>query len=200
MIRALSFIVFGLVLVVVFVSLFLQPNDLKDCPDYPTGVSPCQKVDAVVAISGGDTDARTDEAIRLYKNGWANYLIFSGAALDKTGPSNAAVMKSRAISAGVPASAVVIDETSENTQQNASNTDSLFKNLNIKTAILVTSGYHQRRASMEFNSNESGVSIKNSPVKQDSEWSNMWWTTTRGWYLSATEIVKIAFLKLGGSV
>lgn len=199
MIRILSFVAFGIVVIVVFISLFLQPDDLKSCPEYPTGVQPCQKVDAIVAVSGGDTDARTDEAIRLYKNGWAQYLIFSGAALDKSGPSNAAVMKSRALSVGVPESAVVIEETSENTQQNASNTSSLFNKLNIKTAILVTSGYHQRRASMEFNSNESGVRLQNNPVKQDAEWSNMWWTTTGGWYLSASELVKITILKLGGS-
>ena len=44
------------------------------------------KVDAIVAISGGETDARTAEAIKLYKDGWATHIIFSGAALDPNSP------------------------------------------------------------------------------------------------------------------
>ena len=45
------------------------------------------KADVIVAISGGDTDARTAEAVRLYKEGWGANIIFSGAAQDPTGPS-----------------------------------------------------------------------------------------------------------------
>jgi len=40
----------------------------------------------------------------LYKHDWAKLLIFSGAAADKTGPSNAEAMKRQALAAGIPSS------------------------------------------------------------------------------------------------
>ena len=87
---------------IVGISFYLQPNDLGSCGETAGTTGNCQPVDAIVAISGGDTQARASWAIGLYKNGWSNTLIFSGAAQDKSGPSNAAVMKKLAISAGVP--------------------------------------------------------------------------------------------------
>src|SRR5450759_4182567 len=100
-----KWLIAGTILLVAFIvgiSLYLQPNDLSKCGVTPGSTGNCQSVDAIVAISGGDTQARASWAIGLYKNGWSKTLIFSGAAMDKSGPSNAAVMKKLAISAGVP--------------------------------------------------------------------------------------------------
>lgn len=177
--------------VIVAISLYLQPDDLKGCNETVSSVAPCQAVDAIVAVSGGDTNARTDEAISLFQKGWANTLIFSGAAQDKTGPSNAAVMKQRAMAAGIPASAIQIDEFSATTSQNAEYTQTIFTNLNIKSIILVTSGYHQKRASLEFNKRTSGVKILNHPTPNDRDWSFWWWTNSRGWALAVSELFKI---------
>ena len=59
-----------------------------------------QKADAIVVVSGGETKARTNEGIKLFKDGLSDYLIFSGAA--EKGPiSNASVMKSMAVEAGI---------------------------------------------------------------------------------------------------
>ncbi|MEP7205046.1 MAG: YdcF family protein [Candidatus Saccharibacteria bacterium] len=193
------FIIFPVLLIgiIVGLSLFLQPDDLRNCNDRVTTLKPCLAVDAIVAVSGGDTNARTDEAIRLFKNGWSNILIFSGAAQDKSGPSNAAVMKARAIASGVPKSAIVLDETSATTQQNAENSETLFTERNIKSIILVTSGYHQRRASLEFNKTNSGVKVLNHPVARDQDWSVWWWTYPRGWGLAISEFFKIIVFSLG---
>lgn len=180
-----------LIALIVGLSVYLQPNDLRGCNDKLSQVAPCKPVDAIVAVSGGDTNARTDEAIRLYKAGWSDTLIFSGAAQDKTGPSNAAVMQTRAIKAGVPQTAIDLDEYSETTRQNAENTQSIFASRGIKSVILVTSGYHQRRASLEFNKRAQNVTILNHPVANDKDWSMWWWASPRGWFLSVGEVVKI---------
>jgi hypothetical protein len=50
------------ILAIVGLTFYLQPNDLAACEDKPSPVGNCTKVDAIVAISGGDTNARTDEA------------------------------------------------------------------------------------------------------------------------------------------
>lgn len=197
MIRLLIIIPTCVLVLIVGISLYLQPNDLISCND-TVGISePCQKADAIVAVSGGDTNARTDEAIRMYKNGWADTLIFAGAAMDKSGPSNAAAMQARAVNQGVPNTAILLDEASETTKQNAENANTIFDKRGIKSVILITSGYHQRRASIEFNTRSSDVVIYNHPVASDQDWSFWWWTNPRGWTLAVTELFKIVALQVG---
>ncbi len=179
-------------------SLYLQPDDLVNCEDAPSSELNCQKVDAIIAISGGDTKARTSQAIDLYKKGWSDLIIFSGAAQDKTGPSNAKVMSKLALDAGIPGSAIVIDEDAETTKQNAQNSQKIFVGKKIKTVILVTSGYHQKRASLEFEKYTTDATIYNHPVLSDKDWSFWWWMTPRGWWLAVGEAAKILLFYVFG--
>ena len=182
-------------------SVYLQPNDFTLCPmsEKPTTREGCDEADAIIAVSGGDTNARTAHAVDLYKNGWAPLIIFSGAAQDKSGPSNALAMRQIAIESGVPADAIAIEEDSENTEQNAVNTKTIVEERGIKQVILVTSGYHQRRASLEFGKQlGSSVTIENSPTS-DRDWSWYWWLTPRGWWLALGEFTKIIAFYAGVS-
>lgn len=187
-------------LVITGISAYLAPDGLSHCDAYPSTKQDCEAVGAIVAISGGDTSARTKQAIDLYKKGWAKLLVFSGAAADKAGPSNAEAMRRQAIAAGIPTNAILIEETSETTKQNAANTTNLFERYNIRSVILVTSAYHQRRAGLEFGQ-RAGTAIKivNHPVKTDSQWSQWWWMTPVGWWLALTELFKILAFYIGGS-
>lgn len=193
------FIVMGAVLINA-ISAYLGPDGLEECGLYPSTKPNCERVDAIVAISGGDTTSRTSQAIDMYKRDWAPKLIFSGAAADKSGPSNAEAMKKQAIESGVPASDILIDETSETTKQNALNAVDILQENNVHTVILVTSSYHQRRAALEFG-RRAGIDIKiiNHPVKTDRQWSSRWWMTPTGWYLAVSEMVKIIFFYIGAS-
>lgn len=184
---------------IVSLSVYLQPNQFLGCGPTPDQSDGCQEADAVVVVSGGDTQARTQAGIDLYKNGWTDTLVFSGAAQDKSGPSNAAAMKNQATQAGVPASAILIDEDSANTQQNAANTQEIFEDNDLDNVILVTSGYHQRRASLEFNKLAEDATIRNYPVVNDQDWSWFWWATPRGWWLAGGEVVKIIAFHFGVS-
>lgn len=181
-------------------SIYLQPNDFIGCGTAPVpGSKTCASADAIVVVSGGDTQARTDAGIRLYSEGWAPTLVLSGAAQDKSGPSNAAAMKLQAEAAGIPASAIIIDEEAANTQQNAENVQSIFKERNFNDVILVTSGYHQRRASLEFNKRADSVVVRNYPVLSDGDWGWYWWLTPRGWWLAGGELAKIGAFYVGAS-
>ncbi len=181
---------------------YLGPNDLHRCGNTPDNNSlndKCHSADAVVAISGGDTSARTAEAIKIYKNGWANKLIFSGAAQDKSGPSNAQAMKKQALSEGIAEGNILIEESAVNTQQNATNTQALIKNNNLNRIILVTSAYHQKRASLEFQKRAGGeLEITNHPVAYDKQWSQNWYLTPTGWWLAGGELVKIIGFYVNG--
>ncbi len=190
--------IIAIVFVVAFFLLlpfYLGPDDLSQCGDTPDDKhvnQTCHSVDAIVAISGGDTTARTAEAIKLYQKGWAEKLIFSGAAQDKTGPSNAQAMKNQAEFNGVPPSAILIEETSVNTEENATNTQMLIRNNNVHRIVLVTSAYHQKRASLEFKKRAgSEVVVMNHPVAHDKQWRENWYLTPAGWWLAMGELVKI---------
>lgn len=170
---------------------FLGPDDMTSCSTSPT-TGNCVSADAIIAISGGDTSARADEAIRLYKAGWAPRIIFSGAAADKSGPSNAEAMRKQALNSGIPSAAIMLEEFSATTAENAQNTSELVQSMGLTRIILVTSAYHQRRASIEFHKRlGTAVQIINHPVSNDKQWSNWWWMTPYGWVLGIGEIIKI---------
>ena len=185
-----------LVVLVVGLNFYLAPDDLLNCPK--PGDGNCLPADAIVVVSGGDTNARTDEAIELYKNKWAPRLIMSGAAADKAGLSNAAAMKKRAISQGVMPENILIEEKSETTKQNAEEVKKIIADRQYQRIILVTSGYHMRRTQLEFSAQLEGVKIISHPTTNGKDWGAVWWLTPWGWWLALGELVKIAIFAVGG--
>lgn len=199
--KALLSLAVVFIVLVLGLSVYLQPNDFSLCPmtEKPISREGCNAADAIITVSGGDTAARTTHAVTLYKNGWAPLMIFSGAAQDKSGPSNALAMRQIALAAGVPSEAIIIEEESENTEQNATNSRTIIADRELKRVILVTSGYHQRRASLEFGRQLGPeVTIQNSPTS-DKDWNWYWWLTPRGWWLAIGEFVKVIAFYAGVS-
>lgn len=196
---ALTTLIIGAV-AIVGINAYLSPNDLKACNEQPTGEENCQKVDAIVAVSGGKTAARTAEAITLYQQGWADYIIFSGDAFDENSPSNASVMRKQALAAGIANDAIITEELSRTTHQNAEKTSQLLEEKNVRSLIVVTSPYHQRRAGLEFKQFAGEkIRVLNHPVKDDPDWPWYWWVTPRGWWLAVGEMVKIGAANAGES-
>ncbi len=150
-----------------------------------------KQADMIVAVSGGETEQRTMEAVRLYKKGMAGTILFSGAAEDKSGPSNAAAMKAIAVSEGVPARNILVEEESANTEQNALFSSKIIKNQQAKSIILVTSPYHQRRANLNFkDALGPGVEIINHSATDSSWRKNSWWTQDYTVQLTLSELQK----------
>jgi uncharacterized SAM-binding protein YcdF (DUF218 family) len=200
LIKLVLVLVVPVILVVGFVVLtprVLSIDDIEGCSGPEQLNGKCNAADAIVAISGGDTSARTTEAIALYKQGWAPFIIFSGAAEDKQGISNAAAMRQQALDARVPSSAILIDEESVNTADNASQVRPIVEQHGFKRMILVTSPYHQRRASIEFNRRLGDIaSIINHPTSTDRYWSRAWWATPWGAWLGLTELIKVMLVSV----
>lgn len=201
--RNLALVIAAVIVITVpLVSVYLSPDDLRGCAAEGPDESNCQKADVIVAVSGGNTSIRTDEAIRLYKEGWADTLMFSGAARDTSGPSNAEAMKAQAIRAGVPAASIITESLARTTKQNAEQTKALLATAGggTRRVILVTSGYHQRRAGLEFRERAGdSIIIINHPTPSDPDWPTLWWLTPRGWWLAGGEISKITAFYLGQS-
>jgi uncharacterized SAM-binding protein YcdF (DUF218 family) len=110
-------------------------------------------------------------------------------------------MRQDALDQGVPPTAILTEELSENTSENAQKTRDILLNNGIKDIILVTSGYHQRRASLEFAAytKNDGVTIRNAPT-DDRDWGWWWWMTPRGWWLATSEFTKIVVLHARGDI
>ncbi len=173
----------SIIAAIVGIGFFLSPQD------------PLRKADMIVAVSGGETQQRTREAIRLYQQGYAPYVLFSGAAEDKTGPSNAAAMRQVALDAGVPASAILIEEKSTTTAENATESAPLIQSMGAKSIIMVTSPYHQRRASLNFRQTlGERVHIINHSATDSSWRKNSWWTNAFTVQLTVSELQKTLYV------
>jgi uncharacterized SAM-binding protein YcdF (DUF218 family) len=158
-------LVFAAVLIILVFGLgwFIAPRD---------GL---EKADAIVVVSGGETAARADTGIRLWKDGWSHTLVFAGAAADR-GTSNAKVMQQRALAKGIPLTATIVEEQSRTTQENARFLKPVFEAQNIHSAILVTSPYHARRTKVTFKKEFGKKYTFRVYPATDSRWArSSWW-------------------------
>ena len=159
---------------------------------------PLGHADAIVAISG-DTGARADSAIALWKQGYAPVLIFSGGSSDPESVASAELMKRAAVAAGVPANAIIVEGSSATTEENAQRVAELMKTAGLRSAILVTSPYHQRRAAFLFERefDRAGLSFRNHPA-DDPDWdANLWWASEPSRSLTLVELAKLGALVAG---
>lgn len=131
-------------------------------PHEPAGSLP---VEQAIVVLGGNTLGgrrnwfepynsktailRTDTAAHLYDAGRAPLIIVSGAALDG-GRSEAAVMAAALERDGVPADAIVRENHSLTTHQNALYTAQILRARGIQRFLLVTSALHMPRAMASF--------------------------------------------------
>lgn len=179
--------VIGLVILLILgLGWFIAPSDKLE------------KADAIVVVSGGDTVTRTAEGISLWKDGYAPMLVMVGAAADQ-GTSNAAVMRRQALAAGVPSSAILIEEKSTTTQENAEFLKPITDAAGIKRMILVTSPYHARRVKVTFQKTygKDYTFIVHPAI--DSKWRrSSWWHSADTTALTLDEFTKTfytAFLR-----
>lgn len=153
---------------------------------------PLGAADVIVAVSG-DQGPRTRTAVALWHEGYAPYLLFSGASLDPTSVSSAEIMKREAVQLGVPADAIILEPLSATTEENASGVARVMVEHGLRTAILVTSPYHQRRASILFARafTPAGLTFRNHPADDPSWSANRWWMDPASRTLTLIELAKL---------
>lgn len=134
------------------------------------------KSDAIVILSGGQYDdgslnessmERTIAAVRLYHQGMAPLLLFSGGT-QWHGRSTSALMGRLAEELGVPSSAIMLEEQSHRTYDSAVNVAALIRRNGMRSTILVTSRLHMLRSKLAFEA--AGVTLR--PVLASEK--NLW--------------------------
>jgi len=89
---------------------------------------------------------RLDEAARLYQAGYAPSVIVSGAQGADEEISEAAAMRDYLITHGVPPDTIISEDGSYSTYQNLANSRDIMQQRGHRTAIIVSSSSHIRRA------------------------------------------------------
>jgi uncharacterized SAM-binding protein YcdF (DUF218 family) len=175
---------------IVAVVALVGPGAFLDTPQPPPTAS-----DAIVVISGDEQMARFQEGVSLYERGLGHYLVFSGAAHDN-GTSNADVMRDLAVKRGVPDEAIFEEPLGGDTWGNAVYTRQVLEDHGLRSAILVTSPYHARRAKMTFDAAYTGSGIRLSVhAAPDSQWRKLsWWQQPETRRLTFTELQKLAYI------
>lgn len=160
---------------------------------------PLERSDAIVVISGDEQLARLAEGIRLWREGWAPWLVLSGAAGDG-GISNAAAMQALAERQGVPRVAILLDELAADTYGNAVYTHELLVARGLRSAILVTSPYHLQRARLTFGAVYAGSGIRVvARAAPDSAWRKQsWWLSEEQRHLTRHELAKLGYILVTG--
>lgn len=138
----------GLVLhLLVFLALMLfMPSLLvaEDETDY---------ADAIIVIGGDHKLARIQRAAELHRQGYAPIVIISAGTKVLEGNEwipEAEVMHRQALALGLPEEALIIEDDSLSTIQNARYSKQICEDHNIKSILLVASAYHSGRARLVF--------------------------------------------------
>lgn len=103
---------------------------------------PMEKADALIVL-GGEPLARPVEAARLYKKGVAPRVFV-------TGQGDATRNRQVLVGAGVPATKIVTERDATTTYSNATLLKPLLEADHVRSALIVTSPFHTRRALATF--------------------------------------------------
>ncbi|MBL8046524.1 MAG: YdcF family protein [Anaerolineales bacterium] len=111
------------------------------------------KADAIVMIGGDHKPERVQRVVELYQQGYASTVIISAGTVVSEGHeqlAEAEVMRRQALVFGLPESAIIIENQSRSTFQNAYFTKAILQERGYNSIILVTSLFHSRRAGQIF--------------------------------------------------
>jgi uncharacterized SAM-binding protein YcdF (DUF218 family) len=189
---------FVLLLVLALGGLLAGPWILTSIGKYLTVDGSPGRADAIVVVSG-DGGSRLQQGVKLYKDGYAPVMVLAGAG-EEGNPSAAEVMKRQAVSLGVPASAISLVDQSRTTREDATYTRDLLAEQGLKSALLVTSSYHGRRASLTFAKafDGSGIRLASYPVRDDRWREDSWWASEDTIRITMNELMKLVYYRLNG--
>lgn len=124
--------------------------------DYLCEGDPLEKSD-LIFVFGGESEIRPKEAARLYKEGWASKILFTGhkpSYLKEVEMSEAEKFAKIAMGEGVPGKDIILEKEAINTVENVTKSITLLKKMDWlpKKIILVQICGQTKRAYLTFKS------------------------------------------------
>lgn len=178
---------------VVLVALFLgYPWILTQAAAWLVTNDPLTRADVIIALSGDSTGERVMQAVSLWRQDYAPKVILSGGPLGRW-TTAAEVMRKEALILGLPAQAILIEEESMSTWEQALRTLPMVQKLGGRRVIVVTSPYHARRAKWTFQRifGAAGIQVLVSPSPYSTFHVDRWWTREQD-----TEDVLLEYFKM----
>ena len=146
-------------------------------------------------VLSGDSGQRTREGIRLYHEGKAEKLVFTGGIMFRKTASY--FMKEYALELGVPSSNIIEEPRANSTYENATYSKEIIDKSNSKTITIVTSSYHTKRSYLTFKK-VFGPEITIQVKASDKNTYAHWWRNHETIQLVLSEWVKIIIYRLKG--
>jgi uncharacterized SAM-binding protein YcdF (DUF218 family) len=134
-------------LVLVVAGMWSPEAWLQAVGDFLTVRDPLERADAVIAISGDGTGERAGLAAQIVRQGYGEWFIASGSRGKSTWD-----MVDVALAAGIARERILVDDQAESTLENAEHSAALMGARGLRSAIVVSSTYHTRRAAWVFRS------------------------------------------------
>ncbi len=124
-----------------------------------------QSADLIVVLGGGTTGTarRTLHAAALYQDGIAPYILCTGATLSGSHITEATICARTAQRAGVPEDAILREEISRSTEENAIQTAAIMRSYAWDSVVIVSDDYHLWRSHLLFEAQ--GVEAWTSPAQ-----------------------------------
>ncbi|MFA6170589.1 MAG: YdcF family protein [Candidatus Margulisiibacteriota bacterium] len=166
------------VLLVVGGGLYLaHPLILQSLADFLIVNDKLEKADLIVVLAGDYNGERVRRAVQLYRLGYAPAVLMSGGPMGWK-VTHAGNMKKEALALGVPARAILIQDRSFSTLEDALYSLPIVQEQKAYSIIVVTSPQHSRRAARVFRRvfEPEKISVLISPVKNSSFNPTRWWT------------------------
>jgi uncharacterized SAM-binding protein YcdF (DUF218 family) len=168
-----SFLFFLLVLLVLY---FSYPYALNGLARFLVVSDRLEKADVILVLAGDTNGERVAQGVELYKQGYAKHLLMSGGSLTWN-LTYAGWMKKQAVELGVPGPAVLLQDRSTSTIDDAKFSLPIVKEHGFRSVIVVTSPYHTRRAAAVFKKifGRQGIKVLIYPVQHSNFEPHDWW-------------------------
>ena len=142
--------IFFTLLLLLAVALYFFPQTFL-CLD-----SGSAKADVIIVLGGGGTHERPLRAVELYRQQATPRILISGAG-------DTEINRRILIRNGVPAGVILVENKSKTTRENAEFCCKILHAENVRSAIIVTSWYHSRRALKTFEHFAPGIKFYSRP-------------------------------------
>ena len=165
------------------------------------------KSDVIAVLGGGVGESgeagqgyeeRVDTAVKLYKNGFAEKIIYSSGF--KYIMKEAQVMKALSVFMGVAEKAIILDDNPINTYEMIKDLKAMAEAKGWKKIILISSPYHMRRLKLLCDKELKGIIVYYVPVEQSSFYAHRRRVSIKQLKGIVQEYIAIMYYKMKGYV
>jgi uncharacterized SAM-binding protein YcdF (DUF218 family) len=157
---------------------------------------PPRPCDAIVVMAGDPGYERTTAAVSLMRSQNVATLILTGG---EPGPGDSAEsLRAKALALGVPEARIQVETVSHSTREAVLAVAPILEALGARTVTVVTSPYHQRRATAAARRAWPGVIVRARAAAPSAWRPERWWATSGGRRVVASEYAKLLYYGVRG--